>query len=142
MSLNVELLEQSFAAVAPHGQQLVDTFYRRLFNDYPGVQPMFQNVEIAKQKQKLLASLKLVVDNLRKPDVLTNALESMGARHVEYGTRAEHYPAVGATLLASLAEVAGNAWTDEIARAWSDAYVVISQIMLAGAARDAEVAAT
>ena len=142
MGLNVELLEQSFAAVAPQGQQLVDTFYRRLFNDYPAVMPLFQNVEMSKQKQMLLAALKLVVDNLRKPDVLKDALESMGSRHVDYGARPEHYPAVGATLLASLAEVAGNAWNDELEQAWTEAYEVISQTMLAGALSCAEVAAT
>lgn len=142
MHLKVELLEQSFVAVAPKGQQLVDTFYRRLFNDYPAVKPLFQDVEMSKQKQKLLASLKLVIDNLRNPDVLTSALESMGSRHVDYGTRPEHYPAVGATLLKSLAEVAGDAWNDELEQAWSEAYGVVSQAMLAGALSHAEMVAT
>ncbi|MEO1983044.1 MAG: globin family protein [Fuerstiella sp.] len=131
--MKIELLEQSFAAVAPKGQQLVDTFYRRLFNDYPAVMPLFEDVDLPRQKLMLLAALKLVVDNLRKPDVLTSALESMGSRHVDYGARPEHYPAVGATLLTSLAEVAGEMWNDELEQAWSEAYAVVSQTMLAGA---------
>ncbi len=133
MTLNVELLEQSFAAVAPKGQDLVDAFYRNLFNDYPGVKPLFESVEFAEQKKKLLASLKLVVDNLRKPDALIPALENMGSRHVDYGAREEHYPAVGATLLKSLAEVAGPLWNDDLSEAWATAYGEISRIMLAGA---------
>lgn len=119
--------------MAPKGQQLVDTFYRRLFNDYPAVMPLFEDVDLPRQKLMLLAALKLVVDNLRKPDVLTSALESMGSRHVDYGARPEHYPAVGATLLTSLAEVAGEMWNDELEQAWSEAYAVVSQTMLAGA---------
>jgi len=134
MGLNVEVLEQSFAAVAPHGQLLVDTFYKNLFTDYPSVKPLFESAEMADQKTKLLASLKLVVDNLRKPDVLTDALKSMGARHVEYGSKPQHYPAVGATLLKSLAEVAGDLWNEELEQAWADAYGVISEVMLQGAA--------
>ena len=66
----------------------------------------------------------------------------MGSRHVEYGALPDHYPAVGATLLNSLAEVAGDAWTDEFEQAWSEAYGAISQIMLQGASNRAELAAT
>ena len=142
MSLNVELLEQSFAAVAPKGEQLVDTFYRRLFNDYPSVKPMFEKVEMSRQKLMLLASLKLVVDNLRKPDVLVEALEKMGSRHVGYGSLPDHYPAVGATLLASLEEVAGDLWSADLEKAWADAYGVVSETMLAGAAKQQELVTT
>ena len=133
MGLNIELLEQSFAAVAPKGDQLVDVFYRNLFTDYPEVVPLFERADMAEQKKKLLASLKLVVDNLRRPDVLGPTLERMGAKHVEYGAQEAHYPAVGATLLKSLAEVAGDLWNDDLHDAWAEAYGEISKIMLAGA---------
>jgi len=140
MSLNVELLEQSFQAVAPRGEDLVETFYRNLFNDYPQVKPMFESVPMADQKKKLLASLKLVVENLRKPEVLTEALQQLGARHVEYGTQEKHYPAVGQTLLKSLAEIAGDLWTPELNTAWAEAYGEISNIMITGALARPEVA--
>ncbi len=133
MGLQVELLEQSFAAVAPHGQQLVDTFYGNLFTDYPGVKPLFANTNLTEQKKKLLASLKLVVDNLRKPEVLQPTLEKMGADHVAYGAEEAHYPAVGATLLKSLSQTAGDLWNDELEQAWGEAYQAVSSIMLQGA---------
>ena len=132
MGLNVELLEQSFAAVAPKADELADTFYRHLFADYPEVQPMFANVDMPQQKKKLVASLKMVVDNLRKPDQLVSALESLGGRHTDYGTQEAHYPAVGATLLKALAEVAGDLWNDELNHAWAEAYGEISKHMLNG----------
>lgn len=133
MSLNIELLERSFAAVAPNGDELVNIFYRHLFSDFPQVKPLFEHVELAEQKQKLLASLKLVVENLRHPETLTSALEKLGSRHVDYGAKEEHYPAVGQSLLKSLSEVAGDAWTDEYEEAWSAAYEGISKSMIAGA---------
>jgi hemoglobin-like flavoprotein len=58
----------------------------------------------------------------------------MGARHATYGVRPEHYPIVGAALLESLAEVGGTAWLDEYTRAWADAYQVVQDAMLSGAA--------
>jgi hemoglobin-like flavoprotein len=133
MSLNVELLEQSFAAVSPRGDELVDAFYRNLFADFPQVLPLFVNVELGQQKQKLLAGIKLVVENLRRPETLLPALEGLGSRHVEYGAKEEHYPAVGQTLLKSLSEVAGDAWSDEYEQAWAEAYGEISKTMIAGA---------
>ncbi|MCA9218051.1 MAG: hypothetical protein KDB27_33500 [Planctomycetales bacterium] len=135
MGLKVDLLEQSFAAVAPQGDKLTATFYRNLFNDFPEVKPLFANVDMTEQPKKLLASLKLAVDNLRKPEVLVPALENLGLRHVDYGTHEDHYPAVGQTLLKSLAEVAGDLWTEELNDAWAEAYGEITKIMLAGAAQ-------
>ena len=38
----------------------------------------------------------------------TTFIEQMGKRHVDYGAREARYPAVGATLLKSLDEVAGE----------------------------------
>ncbi|MEO2047618.1 MAG: globin family protein [Pirellulales bacterium] len=134
MSLQVTLLEESFAAVAPQGQQLVDAFYRNLFADYPEAEPMFASVNIGEQKKKLLASLQLVIANLRKSEVLVDVLHKMGERHVEYGTLESHYPAVGAALLKSLAEVAGDQWNDQLQTAWAEAYDAIAGLMMEGAA--------
>ncbi len=133
MSLKVNLLEESFAAVAPHGDKLTASFYHNLFADFPGVKPLFTEVDLAEQQKKLLASLKLVVENLRRPEVLKPALENLGLRHIDYGAVEEHYPAVGQTLLKSLGEVAGVAWTEELNDAWAEAYGVIAETMLAGA---------
>ncbi|HIF01294.1 MAG TPA: flavohemoprotein [Planctomycetes bacterium] len=133
MGLNVTLLEDSFALVAPNGDALVETFYRHLFEDYPVVRPLFENTDMKQQQSKLLASLALVVANLQNPDQLVPALEEMGQRHVGYGAVEGYYPAVGATLLKSLAEVAGDVWNDELQQAWSDAYDEVTKHMLAGA---------
>lgn len=138
MALNVELLQSSFALVAPSADDLADYFYDRLFSDFPAVVPLFDGVEMPDQKKKLLASLKLVVENLRRPDVLAPALKDMGLRHVDYGAQEAHYPAVGQTLLKSLAHVAGDAWNPELTEAWAEAYSVVADLMLAGAAEAVE----
>jgi methyl-accepting chemotaxis protein len=135
MGLNVEVLEQSFKAVSPKADALVSRFYERLFQKYPAVKPLFKDASMADQKKKLLASLVLVIQNLRKPDKLTEALQAMGARHVGYGALPAHYDAVGENLLAVLAEFAGPAWTPAVKQAWTEAYGAIKTIMLQGAAR-------
>jgi hemoglobin-like flavoprotein len=134
MTLQIDLLEESFALVVPRAQELADTFYERLFADYPDIKPLFRHTNLREQKRMLLASLVLIVNNLRKPDVLTPILEELGMRHVNYGVRDEHYPAVGRTLLKSLETVAGHAWNASLEAAWSEAFEEISRRMLHGAA--------
>ena len=134
MALQVEVLEQSFKRVAPQGKALVKRFYERLFARYPAVRPLFRGLSMPAQRKKLLASLALVVSNLRRPDRLREALLGLGARHVGYGARPAHYEAVGENLLAVLGEFAGAAWTPNVKQAWAEAYAAVTSIMLEGAA--------
>ena len=135
MGLNVDLLESSFKLVAPQGDKLVARFYERLFQKYPAVKPLFKSVSMKDQKKKLLASLGLVIQNLRHPDKLTKALQDLGARHVSYGAQPAHYDAVGENLLAVLGEFARTAWTPQVKQAWKEAFAAIKPIMLTGAQR-------
>jgi nitric oxide dioxygenase len=57
----------------------------------------------------------------------------MGARHVRYGAQPEHYPVVGEVLIASMADIAGDAWTVEYELAWTKAFAVVAGAMLDGA---------
>lgn len=133
MSLNVELLEQSFELVKPEADRLMDSFYNNLFTDYPAAKPLFTHTDMDKQKQQLKGALVMVVNNLRNPDVLTKSLQGLGARHVKYGALPEHYPLVGNSLLKSLGQHAGSAWTPEVKEAWVNAYGAITELMLDGA---------
>ncbi|MBI3351472.1 MAG: methyl-accepting chemotaxis protein [Nitrospirae bacterium] len=133
MGLNVELLEKTFKMVAPKGDAIVSRFYEKLFQDYPAVKPMFSGASMAQQKKKLLASLVLVIQSLRKPDQLTKALHQLGAKHEGYGAKPAHYDAVAITLLSVLKEFAGAAWTPQVRQAWADALGAVKSIMLEGA---------
>ena len=127
--LQVDVLEKTFNALAPKGEQLAARFYEELFSRYPQVVPLFKNTNPAKQQGKLLAALKLVVENLRNPETLVKALTEMGLRHQEYGAEPAHYDAVVNTLLEVIQEFAGSTWTSEVATAWSDALHVVATIM-------------
>jgi hemoglobin-like flavoprotein len=133
MSLNVELLESSFSQVKNHGAEFADSFYTNLFTDYPIVKPLFGNSHMEEQKQKLFQSLVLVVDSLRKPDVLTDALKGLGTRHVKYGVLPEHYPMVGSALLKTLSNCLEKNWTSDVEAAWIGAYGAVTELMLDGA---------
>jgi chemotaxis signal transduction protein/hemoglobin-like flavoprotein len=133
--LQLDLLEQSFDLLAPRGEELVERFYEILFERAPAAEPLFAQTDMKRQKAMLLGALVLVRNSLRDLDGLVPKLEAMGARHVAYGALPDHYPVVGEALLAALAELAGEAWTDDLEAAWTEAYGLVSSVMLAGAAR-------
>ncbi|MBE9047936.1 globin, partial [Pleurocapsales cyanobacterium LEGE 10410] len=133
MSLQVELLEQSFESIKPHANEFVNSFYENLFTANPEAKPLFKTTDMEAQKKKLLNSLVLVVENLRHPEVLDSSLRGLGARHVKYGALPEHYPLVGSALLTAFEQYLQEKWTPEVKQAWVDAYGAISKIMLDGA---------
>jgi hemoglobin-like flavoprotein len=132
MALALNTLESSFDLIAPRGEELVEDFYASLFEAAPAVRLLFSD-DMRRQKAMLLSALVLVRKSLRDLDGLLPTLHALGARHVAYGARPEHYPVVATTLIGSMSRIAGDAWTPEIEKAWSDALGVIASVMIAGA---------
>jgi methyl-accepting chemotaxis protein len=132
MSLNLEALETSFDLVAPRGDELMDEFYSRLFASAPAVRPLFP-ADMKRQKAMLLGALVVLRKSLRDLDAIVPKLRELGARHVAYGAKPEHYPVVGTTLIGSMAAIAGERWTAEYEQAWAAAFDVVAAVMLEGA---------
>jgi nitric oxide dioxygenase len=133
MDLDIDSLETSFDAIAARGDELMDVFYARLFAAAPAVKPLFAGVDLKRQKGMLLAALVLLRRSLRDLDAIAPKLRDLGARHVRYGAQPEHYPVVGEVLIASMAQVAGDAWTPEFETAWTAAFGVVAGLMIEGA---------
>ena len=132
MALDINSLETSFDAIAPRGEELVEDFYGRLFAAAPPLRGLFPD-DMTRQRTMLLGALVLLRKSLRDLDRIAPTLRSLGARHVGYGALPEHYPVVGALLIESMEHVAGDAWRQEYATAWGDAYAAVAAEMMAGA---------
>ncbi len=132
MSLDLEALETSFDLVAPRGDELMDEFYARLFTAAPSVRPLFPT-DMKTQKTMLLSALVLLRKSLRNLDGIVPTLHALGARHVAYGAKPEHYPVVGSALIASMSAIAGPEWKPEYESAWSAAFGVVAGAMIDGA---------
>ena len=133
MSLDLEALETSFDLIAPRGDDLMDAFYRRLFEAAPAVKPLFAGTDMKRQKTMLLGTLVLLRKSLRDLDAIVPKLHELGARHIDYGAQPEHYPVVGEALIGAMAEVAGAAWLPEYERAWGAAFEIVAGAMIEGA---------
>jgi hemoglobin-like flavoprotein len=85
MPLDLDALETSFDLIAPCGDELMDTFYARLFSAAPAVRPLFAGTDLRRQKTMLLGTLILLRKSLRNLDAVLPKLRDLGARHVAYG---------------------------------------------------------
>src|SRR3954452_19742885 len=102
MALDINSLENSFDLIAPRGDEVVEDFYDRIFTAAPGLRAMFPD-DMAHTRTMVLATLVLVRKSLRKFDALVPTLRALGARHVGYGTKPEHFDVVGPLLIEAMA---------------------------------------
>ena len=128
----VQLVQQSFAKVAPISEQAAVLFYDRLFEVAPSVKSLFP-ADMTEQRKKLMATLAVVVGGLSNLESILPAASSLATRHVAYGAKPEHYPVVGAALLWTLEKGLGSGWTPDVADAWGTAYATLSGFMISEA---------
>jgi NAD(P)H-flavin reductase/hemoglobin-like flavoprotein len=133
--LDVARLRESFARVAVHGDELPLFFYSDLFIKHPEVRDMFP-VSMEVQRGHLVDALVKIVSQVDSVDDLTTFLQGLGRDHRKFGAVAEHYDAVGASLLATLKYFSGPAWTPEVAADWKAAYELVGSVMIAAARAD------
>jgi nitric oxide dioxygenase len=135
----VDLVQRSFAKVAPISEQAAVLFYDRLFDVAPSVKTMFP-ADMTEQRKKLMEALAVVVNGLGNLGAVLPAASALAKRHVNYGAKPEHYPVVGGALLWTLEKGLGEAWTPEVAEAWKAAYGTLSCYMISEAYGGAQAA--
>jgi len=134
-----EIVQSTFAKVAPIAEIAADLFYARLFELDPQLKPMFK-ADMKRQGMMLMSMLSTAVRGLSNPDALVPVVKGLGRRHVGYGVKDEHYAVVGQALIDTLAKGLGPDFTSEARDAWLAAYSLLSTVMKAGAAEAMDVA--
>ena len=129
----IELVQTSYAQVAPISATAAGMFYERLFELDPSLRPLFKG-DIEEQGRKLMQVIGFAVGSLRDTAALVPAVRSLGARHAGYGVRDEHYDTVGAALLWTLEKGLGDAFTAPVRDAWTQTYTTLASIMKSAAA--------
>jgi NAD(P)H-flavin reductase len=89
------------------------------------------------QRDKLLRALGQIVSKVDDLPSLVPFLQQLGRDHRRFGIVAEHYPHVGASLLATLRHFSGPAWSADVESDWNAAYSLVAKVMLEAADEDA-----
>ena len=129
--MDIPAMRASFGKAAAAGGEAPLYFYSHLFLSHPETRQMFP-VSMAHQRDRLFAALGDVVARVDDLEALVPILRELGRDHRKFGTLAEHYPAVGASLLATLAHF-DDAWDDDLAKSWTEAYELVAQVMIEAA---------
>ena len=128
-----EIVQISFAKVAPIADIVAILFYEDLFYRDPRLRSLFKK-DMTEQRQKLVAMLGTAVANSRQLEKIESAVQELGRRHVAYGVKQADYDTVGAALIATLEKGLGDDFTLEVRDAWLAFYTAVAGKMLAGAA--------
>jgi len=124
----IELVQSSFAAVAPMAETAAQIFYNRLFELDPSLRRLFKG-DIEEQGGKLMQMLAVAVKGLDHPASLLPALRALGSRHEQYGVRAQDYATVGEALIWTLGRGLSTAFTPEVKEAWVAVYTLVAETM-------------
>lgn len=131
----VRLIRDSWAVVEPRSDEVAQFFYGMLFSLSPATRELFPiNMEV--QRSRLLRALVHVIQMVDRPDELLPFLQQLGRDHRKFGVISKHYETLGTALLAAVKRFAGDAWNDQVERAWAEAYTVMATTMSEAAAAD------
>jgi hemoglobin-like flavoprotein len=131
----IQLVQTSFAKVAPIATVAADLFYARLFEIDPSLKSLFKG-DLKRQGQMLMSMIATSVRGLSNPDGLIPVLRNLGQRHAAYGVTDAHYATVATALIWTLEQGMGADFTPEVRGAWVAAYELMADTMMQ-AAREA-----
>jgi hemoglobin-like flavoprotein len=129
----VVLVQESWAKVVPISATAGAMFYTNLFEAAPNLKALFKG-DMEAQATKLMQMITAAVGKLNELDALVPILQQLGKRHSGYGVLPGHYTVVGASLLKTLEQGLGPAFTPATKEAWTAVYGVMAQVMTEAAA--------
>jgi len=129
----IALVQSSWTRLASRPQQAAETFYRRLFEVYPEVRPLFKG-EMDEQGEKLVRMIGKAVAALDDLEPLDRVIKMMGARHSGYGVHDEDYEKLAEALFWTLEQGLGDDLTPATRAAWVSVYDDLADMMREGGA--------
>jgi hemoglobin-like flavoprotein len=127
-----QLVQASFARLAPSADAVGEMFYRELFALDPGLRELFKS-DIAQQGRNLMRMLSTAIANLDRLESIAPAVRDLGRRHAGYGVEPADYQTGAHALIATLERGLGSDFTPALREAWASCYQALAGQMMAGA---------
>lgn len=128
----IRIIKSTVPVLEIHGVNITKRFYQLLFLNHPELLHIFNHANQKQERQQTalanaVYAAAMHIDHL--PAILP-AVKQIAHKHRSIGIQAEHYPIVGKYLLVAIQDVLGEAATEEIIAAWSEAYKVIADVFI------------
>ena len=131
----IELVQRTFAQLAPINGLAADLFQEELFVLGPEIKTLF-GTDAEAHKQIFMQTLQCAVHDLALSGVTCSALENLGRWHERYGVQQIHYRTMQEALLWMLRQTLGDAFNAETRSAWTHTFSVLARVMKEAAATE------
>lgn len=128
-------IKATLPAVGENINEIATTFYAKMFTAHPELlNNTFNraNQKSGEQQKALAASVATFATQLVDPEAPdpVNMLSRISHKHVSLGIVESDYQVVHDNLMAGIAEVLGDAVTDDVADAWSTVYWIMAGVLV------------
>jgi hemoglobin-like flavoprotein len=127
----VELVQASWKSMLPIRDTFAEIFYGKLFSLDARLAPLFKG-DMTDQGRSLAAMISIAARGLAQPETIAQALRGLGSRHAAYGVKDKDYETFAVALLWTLAHAMDEAFTEELAQAWTAACGALAKAMIIG----------
>lgn len=128
----IALVKATVPALEAHGLDVVREMYARMFRN-PEIRDLFNQSHHdgdSAQPRALTGAILAYASNIDNLAALGPAVERIAQKHVGLQILPAHYPHVGEALLGAIKAVLGDAATEEVLAAWSEAYWFLANILI------------
>ena len=126
------IVKTTVPVLEEHGTAITTVFYKNMFHEHPELLDIFNetNQKLGRQQTALAMTVLAAAKHLENLATLLPQVTQISHKHRALQILPEHYPIVGKHLLAAIKEVLGDAATDDILTAWTEAYDEIASIFI------------
>lgn len=128
----IDIVKSTAPNLKKHGQQITTRMYEIMFQKYPEIREQFNMSALADGSQPArlataVYSYATQIDNLPALKVM---VERIAHRHVQTHVLPEQYLIVGESLMQAMKDVLGEAATESVMAAWTEAYHALSVVFI------------
>jgi nitric oxide dioxygenase len=128
----INLITQSFDKMWPIRQTLAVQFYDRFFEMNPDARRLFPS-DMGRLRSKLMDTIAAIVGALENRALLHSIVGHTARHHARFGVSPTQYASFGETLIWSLEQQLGPAFTSDLRQAWIELYQTVQTEMMRGA---------
>lgn len=129
MSVNCQIVRDSFKLLGVSEEELVARFYDLLFETYPEMKRLLPAFAAGNLERATVQALRLTLKHLDDPDELSRELAPYARSLRQNGVRNVHFAALGETWLRAIAVTRKDLWSGELSREWAKAYQRAAQAL-------------
>lgn len=128
----IRMIKSTVPVLEIYGTEITKRFYQKLFTNHPELLHLFNHANQKQERQQtaLANAVYAAALHIDRLEAILPAVKQIAHKHRSLGVKPEQYPIVGQNLLEAIKDVLGDAATEEILNAWSEAYGVIADVFI------------